>query len=89
MYTRLKYSFELVDLDDSQIAIPVGNRSDEFHGIIKLNETAAFILSLLKEEITEEQIVSALFKEYSISLETLKEDVHSYLSKFRERGILV
>ena len=88
LLTKLKYSFETVELDDSLIAVPVGNRSGEFHGVIKLNETAAFIFNLLAEEITEEQIVNAMSKEYRVSLETLKKDVHSYLKEFWRRGIL-
>lgn len=85
----MKYSFEVVELDDTLVAIPVGNHSGDFHGIIKLNETAAFIFNLLNEEITEEQLIRALSKEYGVSLETLKKDVHSYLKEFNEHGILI
>ena len=89
MYTKLKYIFETLELDDVLIAIPVGEGINEFHKVIKLNETAAFIFNLLQEEMTEEQIVNAILGEYDAPKEVVERDVHKYLENFKERGVLI
>lgn len=85
---RLKYDFELIEMDGSTIAVPVGNCSEDFHGVIRLNDTAAFIFNLLKDETTEADIVNALEKEYCASIRLLEEDVHKYIAAFNEKGLL-
>lgn len=85
---HVKNSLETMELDDQIIAVPVGELATEYHGVLKLNETGAFLLELLKEETTEEALTAALAKEYSVSNDQLAEDVHSYLALFREKGFL-
>lgn len=86
---RLKYTFETMVLDDRTIAVPVGLDANEFQGVVKLNETAAFILELLKNDTTEEAIVRALAEEYDAPEELLISDVHNYIKEFEERDMLV
>ena len=54
---KAKYTFEIMEIDDQMMAVPVGEVADELHGILKLNQSAAAILELLKEETSEEEIV--------------------------------
>lgn len=61
---RLKVTFECVELDDHIVAVPVGEGAQNFRGVIKLNETAAEIFDLLKDETTEEAIITELNKRY-------------------------
>ena len=56
---KAKYTFEIMELDDGMVAVPVGNDSEQFHGVLKVNETAVFILKLLEHETTEDDIVDA------------------------------
>ena len=85
---RLKYRFETMELDGMVVAIPVGEGASYFHGVVKLNETAAYIFNALKETTSEEAIVESLLKEYNAPKELIAEDVREYLIKFREKGIL-
>ena len=86
---KLKYSFEIMELDGQEVAVPIGDIVHEFRGVIKLNETAAFMLSLLKDDITEEQIVEVLSKEYGVPNSMIVDDVDKYLNEFRERNLLI
>ena len=85
---RLKYEFEMVELDDQIIAVPVGEHVKDFHGVVKLNETAAFIFRLLSTDTTEAAIVDALRNEYDAQDERLSTDVHKYVNDFQEKGLL-
>ena len=85
---KAKYTFEIMEIDDQMMAVPVGEEADELHGILKLNQSAAAILELLKEEISEEEIVQKLLEKYESSEEDMKSYVHDYLAELEEAGIL-
>jgi len=84
-----KYTFEKMELDGEIVAVPVGENVDEFRGVVKLNETSAFIFDLLKEEISMDEIVEALEKEYDAPRSIIAADVKKCLEEFEERGLLV
>ena len=86
---RLKYIFEMIELGDQIIAVPVGNDVDKYHGVIRLNETAAMIFRLLKDEITEEAIVDVLENEYKIDRKILSQDVHNTIERFQKKELLI
>lgn len=77
-----------MELDDHIVAIPVGKNIADFRGVIKLNETAARILNLLQNDISEIEIVETLIEEYEVSRELLSEDVHKCISEFQAKGLL-
>lgn len=85
---RLKYQFETMNLEDRIIAVPVGANVNEFHGVVKLNETSAFIFGLLANETTEEAIVDAMEKEYDAPRSVIEEDVKRCIAEFKEKGLL-
>ena len=50
---RLKQTFEVMELDDQVIAVPVGDNASQVHGLFKMNETAAFVFKLLQKCVHE------------------------------------
>lgn len=88
IHTKLKYTFETMELDDVLVAVPVEEGASEFHGVIKLNETAAYIFRLLQDEITEEQIIDAVAREYDAPKREIASDVKEYLEDFKQHGVL-
>ena len=61
---KLKYTFEMVDMGEEIICVPVGEGADQVHGVLKLNAEGREILDFLKEETTEKAIVDALAAKY-------------------------
>ena len=82
------YSFEIMELDDEMVAVPVGGETEHFHGVIKVNETAAAILQLLEEDTTEDEIVASLMKEYTGDKDEIAGYVHDFVSKMMSEGIV-
>jgi hypothetical protein len=76
-------------LEGKTVAVPVGENVDEFRGVVKLNESSAFIFDLLKEETSMEAIVTALEREYDAPRSVIEADVKKCLEEFEERGLLV
>lgn len=85
---KAKYDFEFMELDDGLVAVPVGNDANVFHGVLKINETAAAIIKLLANETTEEQIVDAILKEYNGDNEQITAYVHEFIGKLVSEGIV-
>ena len=87
---KLKYEFEIMDLDDQIIAVPIGDGASELHGVIKMNGSASKVFQLLKEEVKESEIIKRLIVEYNDSPEAqIREYVHSIILLFKEKGIIV
>ena len=85
---KAKYSFEIMDLDDGLVAVPVGAGAEHFHGVLKVNETAVAILKLLTEDTTVDAIVDALMEEYTGEREQIAGYVREYIEKLTEEGIV-
>ena len=83
-----KYTFERMELDGSIVAVPVGENAADFHAVLNLNEEAMRVLELLKEETTEEEIVSKLLLEYEGTREQISALVHVYIEQLRQEDLL-
>ena len=79
---KLKPEFIVQDVDDTQFLVAVG--SDDFHGIVRSNKTAAFIVGQLQEERTFEQLVEAVLAKYDVSRDVVEADVEKVLNTLRE-----
>ncbi|MBE6724828.1 MAG: PqqD family protein [Ruminococcaceae bacterium] len=78
---KLKDDFITQDIEGTQFLVPVG--AETFHGIVRSNKTAAFIVNCLKEETTKDQIVDAMCKKYDAPRETIAKDVETILNTLR------
>ncbi len=83
---KLKSDFITQTIEDSQFLLSVAGR--HFNGIIRSNETAAFIVDQLKEETTEAAIVDALLREYDAEREAVEKDVARIIDLLRSNNIL-
>jgi hypothetical protein len=86
---KLRKGFLTHRMDDEQIMVAAGPAAKNFRGLVRNNETAAFIVDCLKTETTEEAIVEKLLSEYEVSRETAQQDVHAILEKLNSIGALV
>lgn len=62
--------------------------SGKFSGLVKANSTANYIVGLLKNDITEEQIVENMLSKYDVSREVLSKDVKEIIQSLRSIGAL-
>ena len=79
---KLKQDIITQYIDDVQFMVPLGANS--FQGLVRSNETAAFIVDCLKEEITEEAIVDRMCAEYDAPRDVISADVKEILATLRE-----
>lgn len=64
------------------------NMGGSFNGMIKLNETAAFIAQAMQEETTAEEILKKLCAEYEVDEATATKSIEAVVEKFRQIGFI-
>lgn len=79
---KLKDEFITHSGVDGTILLATGDEAKSFHGIVKLNDTAAKIVEALKKETSKEEIIESFAKEYpDVSKEILTKDIENVLSQ--------
>ena len=86
---KLNGKFILKNIGGTYYAVPLGEASKEIRGMIKLNETAAFIWKKLENEATEEEIISGLISEFNVNAADAEADFSAFINSLKEAKILV
>lgn len=87
---KLKYQFVVNNVAGETVAVSVGDSGVRFNGYIKLNETGAFIFKKLKNDISREEIIDAVLKEYpTATREDAIESVDTLLEKLKNAELLI
>lgn len=84
---QIKKGFKLRRIDDLFVVI-AGAAARDFHGMITLNESGAFLWEKLTSAITVDELVDALCAEYGIDREVAQADVEKFLTIAREQDLL-
>ena len=86
---KLKYELTFVEIADEIAAVPVGDGAEEFHGIIKCNDSMKEMLELLAEETTEAQVTAGMLGIYpDVAREDMEGYVRTACATLREKGLL-
>lgn len=81
---KIKEGFILRQIAGEDIVVPIGNNIADFNGVIRLNESAAFLWKTLQEEISKEELINSLIKEYKIDENLATNDVEVFLDILKE-----
>lgn len=79
---KLKSEFITHVTGDQQIMVSIN--SSGFHGLVRSNKTAAYIIDLLKEETTREQIIQDMLKKFDASETVISDDVDMVIGNLRK-----
>ena len=85
---KLNPEFITHEMAGSHITVPVGSAAEKFRGIIKSNETAAFIIECLKSDTTADAIVDKMLEVYEVERDVAAAGVEKGLAKLRELDAL-
>ena len=81
---KLKDTFVTQEMDGEQVMVEAGG----FAGMVRSNQTAAFIIDQLKTESTKEAILDAMEKKYDAPRAVMAEDVDMVLANLKKIGAL-
>ena len=86
---KIRDGYLLRKVGNDHIVVTVGKASEEFRGMIKLNDTAAGIWKWIDQGLEPDQIVDKLTEQYDVSAETAKQAVADMIQNMQNNGILV
>lgn len=82
---RLKPGFILHELGGEYVVVPVGEASRDFNGMVRLNETGAFLWKALQDGADEAALAEKVIERYDgVTAETARSDVKEFLESIRE-----
>lgn len=87
---KIKENFVLRELCGSFVVVAVGEQTLNFKGMIKLNETGAFLWQKMAEaDVTEEALLEAMLAEYDVEKEVAATDIEEFINLLKEADLLV
>lgn len=85
---KLKYAFENIDMGEEIVAVPVGKNAEQLQGVLKLNREGWEIVELLKDDVTEQEIIDLLTSKYDTRPELLMEYVRKVIGVLQAEGLV-
>lgn len=86
---KLKYNFVTNEVADKIVAVAVGDDLSKFNGFIKMNDIGAYIFNMLKKDVTEDEIVAAMQKDYPDATEAeIRETVAGFVAELKKEDVI-
>ncbi len=86
---KIKSGFVIEEVGDGYLAVAVGDRADEFSGLVRMNATGAFLWELIEEhDMSKDELLSAVLREYDVPEEIAKADIDRFETQLRDGGII-
>ncbi len=86
---KIKTGFVIEKVGKTYLAVATGKRADEFHALVRLNSTGAFLWNKLTEgDYTEEELLTFMLDEYDVAPEVATLDIGAFITSLRDAGIL-
>ena len=85
---KIKEGFVLRRVLDEAVVVTVGEASKTFHGIVKLNDSAADIWEWISRGLSKDEIALELAKKYELSDAKAIADVDAMIKQMSEAGLI-
>ena len=86
---KLKYNFVTNEVAGKIVAVAVGDDLTKFNGFIKMNDIGAYIFNMLKDDVTVDDIVAAMVKDYPDYAETeIRETVEEFIAELKKEEVI-
>lgn len=85
---KVKSGFVVRKIGTQTMAVPVGQRTSEYHGMIALSESGALLWQALTEGATAEILCGILLENYEVTPQRAQADVAAFLKGLQEQGAL-
>ena len=85
---KIKNGFVIREIAGECVVVALGEASQIFNGIIKLNETGRIIWEMLSKGSEKEEVISAILQEYEIDRSTVEADFDRFVETLKGANIL-
>lgn len=85
---KIKDGFAMRNIAGSNIVVPVGSKTNDFNGMITLNETGGFLWQCFQKDISEEEALQLLTAEYEVEDDRARADIAKFVALLKENHFL-
>lgn len=85
---KINDGFDLKQVADSYVIVPVGENIVDFSAMITINETGAFLWNLLLEETDIDALADKVCSEYAIERDVALADVEEFIAVLKEKKVV-
>ena len=85
---KIKDGFMLRQFGEDYIVVAVGDDAEDFNKLITLNSVGAYIYNLLNNDMTYDEIVSAVLDKYDADRKTVENDINIFLADAKKAGLI-
>ena len=85
---KIKSGFAKRKIADSNIVVPVGKATNDFNGMITLNESGSFFWDCLTSDTSVDEVVKKVTSEYDIDETTARKDIENFVDMLRNNNLL-
>ena len=85
---KLKEGYILREVGSLKIIVAVGEAAKDFHKILTLNQTGAFLYNLISVGKSECEMVEALKEKYEVDNDTAQKDVSAFIKQLQSSGLI-
>ena len=86
---KIKEGFVLRDIGNQTVVVATGEASQDFYGMIKLNQSGKIIWEGISDGLSEELIISKLLDKYDVDKNKAEFDVRQMIDKMDKAGFLL
>ena len=84
---KIKQGFVLRKVAENYIVVPVGEMAKKFNGVIKLNESSAFMWQKLVDGIELNDLIKAVTDEYEVDTARAEQDVKAFTDALKNANV--
>lgn len=85
---KIKKGFILRSVANTHIVVPVSQNVLNYKGMLSLNESGAFLWSVLEKGTDRSGLLAALLGEYEVPQEVAEADLDAFLARIDQIGAL-
>jgi len=85
---KLKEGVIINEIDGQTLAVDAGSGRERFNGLVRMNKTGGFIMSLLQNDTDMDAIVRALTEKYDVTAEVARVNAAKVIDALAGAGLL-
>ncbi|MEW9077475.1 PqqD family protein [Terrisporobacter glycolicus] len=86
---KINKDFMIREIADETVLVATGQASQNFNGMVSINEVGSFILHNIEECKDEDELVSKVLDEFEVVENTAREDVREFVDQLIKIGVVI
>lgn len=85
---RIKKEFILREIAGEYILIPTGSTTQEFNGLITINDVAAFVWKNIEKVNSVDELISMVLDEYDVDEDVARNDIEEFIQQLKKAEMI-